>query len=91
MTFDNDEEERKYATESVFVNIQDRGFQQILQLRCRHEIAEAAPPEAIDAVLDMESIPTLWAQMKRHLRDVFFPPPYTRFLQEIPPASPVAE
>lgn len=31
MTFDNDEEERKYATESVFVNIQDRGFQQILQ------------------------------------------------------------
>lgn len=27
MTFDNDEEERKYATKAVFVNIQDRGFQ----------------------------------------------------------------
>lgn len=29
--------------------------------------------------------------MKRHLRDVFFPPRYTRFLHDIPTASPVAE
>lgn len=61
MTFDNDEEERKHAMSVVFRGIPDEGFQKALQLKCRHEIAKAAPPGAIDAVLDMEDIPPPWA------------------------------
>lgn len=58
----NIEPERKYAI-TLFKDIKDPKFRYALQNKCHEDIIIVAPPEVIEIVFAMQSIPPHWANL----------------------------